>query len=236
MPGIRQKPIRYLIVLLLVAAALGFAGARLRRQQSWPKAKPFTLVSATYQVAGDGTRVLESTTTKFVRNSASWRQIMVLAKTEKVQQSVAKDGGIYDIVGGKLEWASPAVLEEEPEVPPTEYFKGFVRTERLFGLTAYVARSDFGPGEWGETWYTQETLGTPLKMYVNLKSGKFQRVTEPMSLTFGDIPDNIFDGLDLPVSFDRAGVLLKAAERAGHQEYVDQTKAQMETEKKRRNQ
>jgi len=236
MSSMRAKPIRYLIALVLVLSALGFAGARLRKQNNWPKPKPFTLVSATYRVGGDGRRVLESTSTMFARNCSSWREIRVFAKTEKVEQSVAKDGNIYDIVNGKLEWASRATPVDEPEVPPSEYFKGFVRTERLFGLTAYVARAEFGPGQWGEFWNTQETLGIPLKTHISRQGGKFQEVTEPLSLTFGDIPDSMFDNLDLPVSFDRASILLKAAERAGQQEFVDQTRALIEQEKKRKEQ
>jgi hypothetical protein len=236
MPSIRAKPIRYLTALVLVLAALGFAGAKLRRQQNWPKPRPFTLVSTTYRVASDGSRTLESSATKFVRSSATWREITVFPKTEKVQQTVAKDGSIYDIVNGKLEWASASVPADEPEVPPTQYFADFVRTDRLFGLTAYVTRSDLGPGKWNEFWHTAETREVPLKMQISRQGGRFQQITEPISLTFGNIPDSVFDGLDLPISFDRANVLLKAAERAGHQEYVDQTRALIEQEKKRKEQ
>ena len=227
-----MKPFRYFIIGLL-GLGLVVIGSTAFRKRHYPTSKPFTLVSAIYIVGKDGNRVLASISTKFVRNSAVWKEVKVDAKTQKVQQTIAKDGNIYDIVNGKLEWLSKAAPTDEPQVSPTEYYTQLNRTEKLFGLTAYVTHMDMGSDGYEEEWYTLETGAIPLKIHLSLHEGKSQRIVEPLSLAFGEISDDVLESPDLPISFDRINALLKDAEKAGHREYVDQMRTSIEEEKKK---
>jgi hypothetical protein len=230
-----MKKLRYFAIGFVALGLVVLAASAFRKHRN-PTSKPFTLVSATYIVGKDGTRVLASISTKFVRDSAVWREVTVDAKTQQVRETVTKDGNIYEVVSGKLEWVSKTAPTDEPEVAPTEYYTQLARTEKLFGLTTYVTHMDMGDGGWEEEWHALETGSTLLKIHLSLHEGKSQRIVEPLSLTFGDIPDSILNSPELPISFDRINALLKAAEKAGHQEYVDQMKANIEEEKKKNQQ
>jgi len=227
-----MKPFRLFIIGLLGLGLVFLASSAFRKRHN-PTSKPFTLVSAIYEVGSDGKQELKSISTKFVRTSVAWKEVTANKMPLQAHQTIAKDGSIYEIVNGKLEWLSNTAPYEEPTVPPTEYYEDFVRTEKLFGLTAYVTHMDMGPDRYEEEWHTLETGAIPLRIHLSLQGGKSQIITEPISLTFGDIPDSVLEGPDLPISFDRINTLLKAAEKAGQHEYVDQTKATIEEEKKK---
>jgi len=227
-----MKPFKYFITGLL-GLGLVFIALTAFRTRHPPTSKPFTLVSALYEIGKDGKQALKSISTKFVRTSVVWKEVVVNKKTQQAYQTIAKDGSIYEVVNGKLEWLSNTAPYVELTVPPTEYYEDFVRTEKLFGLTAYVTHMDMGNDGYEEEWHTLETGAIPLRTHLNLHGGKSQVITEPISLTFGDIPDSVLEGPDLPISFDRINMLLKAAEKAGQHEYADQTRATIEEEKKK---
>lgn len=221
------------IIIVFISLGLILLAFTAFRKRSYPKSKPFTLVSACYEVGNDGKPVLQSISTKFVRNSGVWKEITVNKKTEEAHQRITKDGSLYDVINGKLQWLSTIAPEDEPIVPPTEYFADVVRTEKLFGLTVYVTHMDMGRDGFEEEWHTLETGRIPIKTHMSLHGGKSQVINEPISLTFGDIPDSLLESPDLPISYDYIHTILRAAEKAGHHEFVDQTKATIEEEKKK---
>jgi hypothetical protein len=86
-------------------------------------------------------------------------------------------------------------------------------------LTAYVLRHDIDAHNWGEFYYAPETGQVPLKIV--LIGGSSETTVEPMSLTFGDIPDSVFNSPATPVSYDRVQKLISDAEQDGKHEYAD---------------
>jgi CheY-like chemotaxis protein len=128
----------------------------------------------------------------------------------------------YEVGTKKQEWLSRAIDENEVwSLDELRSHPQFVRTEQLLGLQVYVFRNEISAQDWSEMWFVPETGRIPLKIHTSYDGGKEQHVVEPISLSFGEIPDSVFDGPTLPVSFERVQELIKAAdEQAGH-EYAE---------------
>lgn len=224
-------------IALLILGVFVFLGAifRWQKQEIPVGRRSFTLTSVTYRIENNGPKIIDSYTTKFVRNGGRWKEIMVNADTQAVRTTLAKDGNTYEVKNDKQEWVSQATTEQEAneQVWTLESIRSnpeIVRTEQIFGVTAYVSHHQVNSETWGEFWYAPETGEVPLKIHTSSTGGRMQRIVEPIALTFGDVPDTVVEGPNLPVSFERIKQHLAYAEKQGHAESVDRIRRIVEQE------
>ena len=212
------------VALAGVFAVVLFSGLAMRRSATSHKAaiRPYSLTVAAFQVSNNDKPVLQYVATKFVRSSNYWKEIRTDAQTQQVRVQQSMESGVYDLKTDKREFLGSSTTEEVPFT--AESLPGhpqFARTEHLLGLTAYVLRHDIDDHNWGEFYYAPETGQVPLKIVLSHGGGSSTTTVEPMSLTFGDIPDSVFNSPATPVSYDRVQKLINDAEQDGNHEYAD---------------
>ncbi|MFY9554575.1 MAG: hypothetical protein WAV20_11870 [Blastocatellia bacterium] len=217
-----MKHFRNFSLIVLVLGAIVYLGAVFGTRKVVVQKLPFTLTTATFRIVNDRAPVLEHVTNRFVRSPGNWKEIRTDVKSQTVRTQVAKDGNQYEVGTEKQEWLSRAIAENEVwSLDELRTHPQFVRTEQLLGLQVYVFRNEISAQDWGEMWFAPETGRIPLKIHTSYDGGKEQHIVEPISLNFGEIPDSVFDGPTLPVSFERVQELIKTADEQGGHEYAE---------------
>jgi hypothetical protein len=157
-------------------------------------------------------------------------------KTQTVRTQIAKDDSVYQLDSGKKEWKSKAAQDDWTwTAEALRSHPQLVETEELFGLTTYKLRTTIGQDGWADFSYAVETGKIPLKIHITYKNRGDQEIVEPMSLTFGEIPDSVFNGPDMPVSFDRIQKLVQSAEEQGQHEYAEALRRSINEAQQKRN-
>jgi hypothetical protein len=217
-----MKHLRYFAPIVLVFGIMVYLGAMSARRKVAVQRRPFTVTTATFRIVNDRAPVLEYVATRFVRSPGNWKEIRTDVKSQTVRTQVAKDGNQYEVGAKKQEWLARAIDENEVwSFDELRSHPQFVRAEQLLGLQVYVFRHEISAQDWDEMWFAPETGRIPLKIHTSYDGGKEQHIVEPMSLSFGEIPDSVFDGPTLPVSFERVQELIKAADEQGGREYAE---------------
>ena len=227
-----MKLLRYLSLTVLSIGVLVYVGSILAKRQTGVQRRPFILTTASFKIISNGPPILEHISTRFARSSSYWKEVSTDIKSQTVSTKVAKEGNVYEVGAKKKEWLSTAANQDDLMTPENlRNHPQFARTEQLLGLTTYVHRHSISPEDWSEMWFAPETGRVPLKIHINLEAGRQQNIVEPLSLTFGDIPDNVFEGPDLPTSFSQIEKLIESAEKQGHHEFAESMRRSIEAQR-----
>ncbi len=212
-----MKTLRYFALGILTVGMVMYVSNIFAKRKVNIERHPFTLTTAKFRIINNGPPLLEYVATRFARTSSYWKEIRTDVRSQTIRTQEAKEGGIYDVGAEKKEWLSKTTDMDEWYTDDTlRANPQFVRTEQLLGLTVYVLRLEISSEDWSETYHAPETGRTPFKIHNSYHGGKEQYIVEPMSLTFGEIPDSVFAGPDLPVSFEHIQELIKDAEKRGN--------------------
>jgi hypothetical protein len=182
--------------------------------------RPFTLTLATFSVTGNDAPVLQYIMTRFVRSRKCWKQIRTDVKTHDVRVQQAVDSGVYDVKTDKHEFLSASGADDVPITPEgLSAHPQVERTEQVLGTTAYVLHNAVDDQTWGEFYYTPATGWIPIKIVTSHGGGSNKTIVEPMSLSFGDIPDSVLKEPNRPISYERIQQMTDSAEKNGQHDY-----------------
>jgi hypothetical protein len=209
---------RILLVLVLTVLAVGI-GAATRGQLTGRGAQPaFTLISrVTHFSPSDTSQQLHGEETRYVFSDGSYR---VVFDGEPDTKGVAPHreyffkygAGFFEVDFKKKQLVRDARMSQNARghAPATaEALRSdpqFIRTETLFGMTAYVMRitNEQTGLPTTDLYFAVETgANNPLKEIDYGRNGRVVTIVEPLSIVFGEPNSSLRNGPDYPVVEDK---------------------------------
>jgi hypothetical protein len=196
-----------LIALVVVLGATAGVMAKLRFKTTRNSHPAFTLVSrVTYINPGDQSK-FTSQETRYVSSKGSFRSIRTDPNGNTREYFFERGRGYFSVNHQKgLLFQDKKVSPDGPKgssftIEELSSSPQLIRTEQLFGLTAYVLRvTEVETGLPSVDIYRTVELGsTPLKV-IDYSDGKATMITEPMSIMWGEPAAAALKGTNYPVA------------------------------------
>lgn len=196
-----------LVTLAIIIAAAAGVLAKLRFHPARAARPAFTLVSrVTYINPHDNSeRVAQET--RYVSSNGSFHTIHTDPNGQTREYFFELGRGYFSVNHQKgLLFQDKKISPSGPSGPPltAEQLRSspqLIRTEKLFGLTAYVLRvMEVETGLPSVDIYRTVELGsTPLKV-INYSEGKVATITAPVNIVWGEPTASLLKGPDYPVA------------------------------------
>ncbi|MEN3331424.1 MAG: hypothetical protein V7641_789 [Blastocatellia bacterium] len=220
-------------VIVFIAGIVFFTGSKLSSRQ--PSSKSYSVTYQVSSIQNGSPPIVEMIQIRTAKATGEYKTITYHLGSGKITEVIATKDSVYNIKTDSLQFLGlawpPETRKANISLTSDTSNPGFVREEKVCGLTTYVYHTQNGDS-WADQYFAVGIVGTPLKSVVYEGDGSY-RIIEAINVQFRDILDDEMNLPDLPIKFDEAEVWLSNLQNNGANEITNTLKQQIDMEKHR---